>query len=69
MAAFLYENAVEPNSMPGNTSFVAGFVQGKPVAFAGAFHFKPDPKSLTANVGDTSPNTSVFPLSAVKPYC
>lgn len=27
MAAFLYENDVEPSSMPGNTTFVAGFVQ------------------------------------------
>ncbi|EPQ55350.1 Neutral/alkaline nonlysosomal ceramidase [Gloeophyllum trabeum ATCC 11539] len=27
MAAFLYENMVEPNSMPGNTTFVAGFTQ------------------------------------------
>ncbi|RXW20727.1 hypothetical protein EST38_g5124 [Candolleomyces aberdarensis] len=27
MAAFLYENSVEPNAMPGNTSFVAGFTQ------------------------------------------
>ncbi|KAL5531837.1 hypothetical protein ACEPAF_5400 [Sanghuangporus sanghuang] len=27
MAAFLYENSVEPNAMPGNTTFVAGFVQ------------------------------------------
>lgn len=27
MAAYLYENYVEPNSAPGNTSFVAGFIQ------------------------------------------
>ncbi|TEB38006.1 Neutral/alkaline nonlysosomal ceramidase [Coprinellus micaceus] len=27
MAAYLYENSVEPNTMPGNTSFVAGFTQ------------------------------------------
>ncbi|KAH8110485.1 Neutral/alkaline nonlysosomal ceramidase [Phellopilus nigrolimitatus] len=27
MAAYLYENMVEPDAMPGNTSFVAGFVQ------------------------------------------
>ncbi|CAG8677187.1 13662_t:CDS:2 [Acaulospora colombiana] len=27
MAAYLYENFVEPNAAPGNTSFVAGFVQ------------------------------------------
>ncbi|EJD08259.1 Neutral/alkaline nonlysosomal ceramidase [Fomitiporia mediterranea MF3/22] len=27
MAAFLYEDMVEPNAMPGNTTFVAGFVQ------------------------------------------
>ncbi|KAI5120168.1 hypothetical protein M0805_008435 [Coniferiporia weirii] len=27
MAAYLYESMVEPNSMPGNTTFVAGFVQ------------------------------------------
>jgi neutral ceramidase len=27
MAAYLYESMVEPNSMPGNNSFVAGFVQ------------------------------------------
>jgi neutral ceramidase len=27
MAAYLYENEIEPNSMPGNTTFVAGFVQ------------------------------------------
>ncbi|KAG5641221.1 hypothetical protein DXG03_005696 [Asterophora parasitica] len=27
MAAFLYEASVEPNAFPGNTSFVAGFVQ------------------------------------------
>ncbi|KAG2015237.1 ceramidase [Coprinopsis cinerea AmutBmut pab1-1] len=27
MAAFLYENFVEPDAMPGNTSFVAGFAQ------------------------------------------
>ncbi|KLO12559.1 Neutral/alkaline nonlysosomal ceramidase [Schizopora paradoxa] len=27
MAAFLYENMVEPDSMPGDTSFVAGFLQ------------------------------------------
>ncbi|KAJ6616808.1 Neutral/alkaline nonlysosomal ceramidase [Mycena sp. CBHHK59/15] len=28
MAAFLYESAVEPRAMPGNTTYVAGFVQG-----------------------------------------
>jgi hypothetical protein len=27
MAAYLYENEVEPSAMPGNTTFVAGFVQ------------------------------------------
>ncbi|TFK45129.1 ceramidase [Crucibulum laeve] len=27
MAAFLYESSVEPSSMPGNTTFVAGFTQ------------------------------------------
>lgn len=27
MAAFMYENMVEPNAMPGNTTFVAGFTQ------------------------------------------
>lgn len=27
MAAFLYETSVEPNAMPGNTTFVAGFTQ------------------------------------------
>ncbi|KJA28727.1 hypothetical protein HYPSUDRAFT_33070 [Hypholoma sublateritium FD-334 SS-4] len=27
MAAFLYESSVEPNSMPGNATFVAGFSQ------------------------------------------
>ncbi|KAF8993031.1 Neutral/alkaline nonlysosomal ceramidase [Cyathus striatus] len=27
MAAYLYEASVEPNSMPGNTTFVAGFTQ------------------------------------------
>ncbi|PAV23091.1 Neutral alkaline nonlysosomal ceramidase [Pyrrhoderma noxium] len=27
MAAFLYENMIEPDAMPGNTTFVAGFVQ------------------------------------------
>ncbi|KAK2463027.1 hypothetical protein APHAL10511_004682 [Amanita phalloides] len=27
MAAFLYESSVEPSTMPGNTSFVAGFAQ------------------------------------------
>ncbi|KAF9558125.1 ceramidase [Agrocybe pediades] len=27
MAAFLYESSVEPNSTPGNTSFIAGFTQ------------------------------------------
>ncbi|KAG0149130.1 hypothetical protein CROQUDRAFT_59666 [Cronartium quercuum f. sp. fusiforme G11] len=27
MAAYLYEASVEPNSMPGNNSFVAGFLQ------------------------------------------
>ncbi|TFK19427.1 ceramidase [Coprinopsis marcescibilis] len=27
MAAFLYENSVEPDSMPGNATFVAGFAQ------------------------------------------
>ncbi|KAF9047592.1 ceramidase [Panaeolus papilionaceus] len=27
MAAYLYEASVEPNSMPGNTSFIAGFTQ------------------------------------------
>ncbi|KAJ6566570.1 Neutral/alkaline nonlysosomal ceramidase [Mycena capillaripes] len=28
MAAYLYENSVEPHAMPGNTTYVAGFVQG-----------------------------------------
>ncbi|KAF7317824.1 hypothetical protein MKEN_00870300 [Mycena kentingensis (nom. inval.)] len=28
MAAYLYESSVEPNAMPGNTTYVAGFVQG-----------------------------------------
>ncbi|KAJ7203478.1 ceramidase [Mycena haematopus] len=28
MAAYLYESSVEPDAMPGNTSYVAGFVQG-----------------------------------------
>ncbi|KAJ7144716.1 ceramidase [Mycena crocata] len=28
MAAYLYESSVEPHVMPGNTSYVAGFVQG-----------------------------------------
>jgi hypothetical protein len=27
MAAFLYENSVEPGAMPGNATFVAGFTQ------------------------------------------
>ncbi|KAI0295246.1 Neutral/alkaline nonlysosomal ceramidase [Russula brevipes] len=27
MAAYLYESSVEPDAMPGNTSFVAGFIQ------------------------------------------
>jgi neutral ceramidase len=27
MAAYLYESSVEPNSMPGNTTFIAGFSQ------------------------------------------
>ncbi|KAF9479377.1 ceramidase [Pholiota conissans] len=27
MAAFLYESSVEPNSVPGNTTFIAGFTQ------------------------------------------
>jgi hypothetical protein len=27
MAAYLYESDVEPDSMPGNSTFVAGFVQ------------------------------------------
>jgi hypothetical protein len=27
MAAYLYESSVEPNAMPGNTTFVAGFAQ------------------------------------------
>ncbi|KAH9965463.1 Neutral/alkaline nonlysosomal ceramidase [Russula dissimulans] len=27
MAAYLYESSVEPNAMPGKTSFVAGFIQ------------------------------------------
>lgn len=29
MAAYLYESEVEPTSMPGNTTFIAGFVQCK----------------------------------------
>ncbi|KAG6816654.1 hypothetical protein H0H87_004297 [Tephrocybe sp. NHM501043] len=29
MAAFLYEASVEPSTMPGNTTFVAGFTQCK----------------------------------------
>ncbi|KAG6849608.1 hypothetical protein H0H93_006965 [Arthromyces matolae] len=29
MAAYLYEFHAEPNSMPGNTTFVAGFTQGE----------------------------------------
>ncbi|KAJ7121911.1 Neutral/alkaline nonlysosomal ceramidase [Mycena filopes] len=28
MAAYLYESSVEPDAMPGNTTYVAGFVQG-----------------------------------------
>ncbi|KAF7351861.1 hypothetical protein MVEN_01147500 [Mycena venus] len=28
MAAYLYEASVEPHAMPGNTTYVAGFVQG-----------------------------------------
>ncbi|KAJ7846596.1 Neutral/alkaline nonlysosomal ceramidase [Mycena olivaceomarginata] len=28
MAAYLYESSVEPHAMPGNTTYVAGFVQG-----------------------------------------
>ncbi|KAJ6452625.1 Neutral/alkaline nonlysosomal ceramidase [Mycena sanguinolenta] len=28
MAAYLYESSVEPNAMPGNNTYVAGFVQG-----------------------------------------
>ena len=27
MAAYLYEHSVEPDSMPGNNTFVAGFTQ------------------------------------------
>lgn len=27
MAAYLYESYIEPNSVPGNTTFVAGFAQ------------------------------------------
>ncbi|KAJ7193999.1 Neutral/alkaline nonlysosomal ceramidase, partial [Mycena pura] len=27
MAAYLYESSIEPNAMPGNTTYVAGFVQ------------------------------------------
>ena len=27
MAAYLYEAMVEPDAMPGNTTFVAGFTQ------------------------------------------
>ena len=27
MAAYLYEHMVEPNSMPGNNTFIAGFTQ------------------------------------------
>ena len=29
MAAYLAESAFEPDSLPGNTTFVAGFSQGK----------------------------------------
>ncbi|KAF8130823.1 hypothetical protein EV363DRAFT_1334470, partial [Boletus edulis] len=29
MAAYLYESYIEPNTVPGNNSFVAGFVQCK----------------------------------------
>ncbi|KAJ7351313.1 ceramidase [Mycena albidolilacea] len=28
MAAYLYESSIEPHAMPGNTTYVAGFVQG-----------------------------------------
>ena len=27
MAAYLYEHSVEPDSMPGNNTFIAGFTQ------------------------------------------
>ena len=29
MAAYLYEHSVEPDSMPGNNTFIAGFTQCK----------------------------------------
>ncbi|KAG1837418.1 Neutral/alkaline non-lysosomal ceramidase-domain-containing protein [Suillus subalutaceus] len=45
MAAWMYESYIEPSSMLGNNSFVAGFIQCE------------SPSALEANVGDTTPNT------------
>lgn len=53
MAAYMYELSVEPNSMPGNNTLVAGFTQGiKKTSINGTFL-----TLFKANVGDTSPNT------------
>lgn len=66
---FLIEDMVEPDAMPGNTTFVAGFVQGKfnfslptpsytsPIHEYQTNNNIPTTHSFIANVGDTSPNT------------
>ena len=80
MAAYLYESScrslpfeqctdgdvdhVEPNVVPGNTSFVAGFAQCTcPYQYRGLSSHEP----CLAATGDSSPNTLV-PLSMTIPF-
>lgn len=53
MLADLGTDYVQPNKAPGNTTFVAGFIQGM-FPLMSNVHMA---KYFKANVGDTSPNT------------
>ena len=65
---FLCPASIEPNSTPGNTTFIAGFTQCThpcPIIV----YFCTFIKHSTANVGDTSPNTFVYSVVLCSNNC